>query len=105
MAAKDSGSSVLQCGLTPGAVQRTVARSEGKTGCLLCLGRSLWLARLWLLPDVRGGWDSVADTRGILVVGGSVMLGPLAWPSCWAEVSVDVVAPVLRIWVTMVVTA
>ena len=46
MAAKDSGSSVFQRGWAPGAVHRTVARSEGKTGCLACLGRSLWLVRL-----------------------------------------------------------
>ncbi len=97
MSAKDSGSLVFQCGLAPGAVQRTTLKSEEKTGGLLCLGRSLWLVRLWLLPEVHGGLDSAADTQGILIAGGSVILGPLAWPSCGVEVSVDVVAPVFLI--------
>ncbi len=105
MLAKDPGSLVFQWGLAPGAVQCTVSKSEGKTGCLLCLDRSRWLVRLWLLPAARGGLDSVADTRGIRVTGGSVMLGRLVWPSCGAELSVDVLAPVFLSWVTMVVTA
>ncbi len=79
--------------------------SEGKTCCLVCLVRSLWLVRLWLLPEVRGGLDSVADTRGIQVDGRSFVLVLLAWLSCWVDETVDVEAPVRLICITRLVIA
>ncbi len=94
-------SRVFQCGWAPGAVHRTVVVPEGKTGCLVCLDRSLWLVRLWLLLEARGGLDSVVDTRGIRVNERSLVLDPLAWLSCWVDETVDVEAPVRLICITI----
>ncbi len=99
----DSGSSVFQCVWAPAAVHRTVVVPEGKTGCLVCLDRSLWLVRLWLLPEVRGRWDSVVDTRGIRVDERSLVLDPLSWLSRWADVTVDAEALFFLICITILV--
>ena len=101
--ARDSGSSAFHRGWAPGAVHRMVVSSAGKTGCLWDRVRSLWLDRLWLLLEARGGLDSATDTRGIQVDRGSLALDPLAWLSCWVDETVDVEAPVRLICITMLV--
>ncbi len=77
----------------------------GKTGCLLGRVLSLWLDRLWLLPEACGGLGSVAETLGIRV--DSTSFGPvsLAWLSHWEDVTVEVEAPVCLICITMLVIA